>query len=91
MSTLKKIQDLWDYFGLQDDETLIVRHTNPSDNSDEYVIAKMTDSTISLYIKSNLTDEDFLRPFQKIEQRNSQGRFEIPSVNQLKTDAELDY
>lgn len=38
MNTTFKIQQIWQYLGVQDDEILIIRHYNKSDDKDEFLV-----------------------------------------------------
>lgn len=42
MNATFQIQQLWQYLGVQDDEILIIRHYNQSDDKDEFLIVEAT-------------------------------------------------
>ncbi len=91
MSTTFKIQQIWQYLGVQDDESLIIRHYNKSNKNDEFLIAEATRDGLKITSVSALPELRADRPFQLIQQRDSSGKFIIPSVNQLIKDKVSDY
>ena len=48
MNTTFKIQQIWQYLGVQDDEILIIRHYNKSDDKDEFLIAEVTQDGLKI-------------------------------------------
>lgn len=91
METKSKIQKLWKYFGVQDNEILIVRSYNESKDKDEYIIAETNNGEFVITISDTFPQLMANQPFQIIQQRDSNGRFAIPSVEQIQQDETLDF
>ena len=91
MNTTFKIQQIWQYLGVQDDETLIIRHYNKSDDKDEFLVVESTQEGLKVTAVSTLPQLRTDQPFQMIQQRDSSGKFIIPSVTQLINDKVSDY
>lgn len=86
-----KLQDLWRYLKIRDDETLIVASHNHQTKTDEYIIAELVGGELRITITTSLPIITGDKPMQIITQRGSDGKFEIPSVEQLERDQQLDY
>lgn len=91
MNATFKIQQLWQYLGIQDDEILIVRTYNPSTNKDEYLIAESAIDGLKIVTATEVPKLQANKPFQMVQQRDSSGKFAIPSVTQLINDKVSDY
>ena len=86
-----KIQQIWQYLGVQDDEILIVRSFNKKERKDEFLIAEATQDGLKITVSSNMPEPRLNRPFKMIQQRDSSGKYIIPSVEQLIRDKISDY
>ena len=91
MNTTFKIQRIWQYLGVQDDEILIIRHYNDSDKKDEFLIVESTPNGLIITTSNSMPELGISKSFQMIQQRDSSGRFIIPSVAQLIQDKVNDY
>lgn len=91
MNTTFKIQQIWQYLGVQDDEILIIRHYNTSDKKDEFLVVEATQNGLKVTAVSTMPELRADQPFQIIQQRDSSGKFIIPSVTQLINDKVSDY
>ncbi|MBD5323924.1 MAG: hypothetical protein HDS02_03700 [Bacteroides sp.] len=91
MNTIFKIQQIWQYLGVQDDEILIIRHYNDSDKKDEFLIVESTPDGLNVTTTNSMPELGIGKSFQMIQQRDSSGRFIIPSVAQLIQDKVSDY
>lgn len=86
-----KIQQLWDYLKVQDEELLIVRSFNATKNSDEYIVARKTGNELEITTTDIMPEIKPNMAFQMIQQIGADGRHKIPSVEQIKRDEMLDY
>ncbi len=91
MNIKSKIHKLWDYLKVQDDELLIVRSFNATKNSDEYIVAKKRDTELEITTTDTMPKIQPGMAFQMIQQLGSDGKHEIPTVEQIKRDELLDY
>lgn len=91
MDQKTKIQQLWRYLKVQDDETLIVQSYDHAKGSDEFIVAKMTGNELTVSVESRIPDLSADKPFRLIQQLDSSGRHIIPSVRQMKRDEQIDY
>lgn len=91
MNTTFKIQQIWQYLRVQDDEILIIRHYNKSDEKDEFLVVEATQDGLRTTAVSCLPELRQDKPFHIIQQRDSSGKFIIPSVTQLINDKVSDY
>lgn len=91
MNTTFKIQQIWQYLGIQDNEILIIRHYNESEEKDEFLVVETTQDGLKVTAVSTLPELRADTPFQIIQQRDSSGKFIIPSVTQLINDKVSDY
>ena len=91
MNTTLKIQQIWQYLGIQDDEILIIRHYNTSEEKDEFLIVEAARDGLKITAAQSLPELRADKPFQIIQQRDSSGRFIVPSVTQLIQDKVSDY
>lgn len=91
MNTKIKIQQLWDYLKVQDEELLIVRSFNATKNSDEYILARKTGNELEITTTDTMPEIKPNMAFQMIQQIGADGRHKIPSVEQIKRDEMLDY
>lgn len=91
MNTTFKIRQIWQYLGVQDDEILIIRHYNKSDDKDEFLVVEHAQEGLKVTAVSSLPQLRADQPFQMIQQRDSSGKFIIPSVTQLINDKVSDY
>lgn len=86
-----KIKQIWQYLEVQDDEILIVRSYNKKERKDEFLIAEATQDGLKITVSSNMPEPRLNRPFKMIQQRDSSGKYVIPSVEQLIRDKISDY
>jgi hypothetical protein len=86
-----KIQKLWDYLKIQDDELLIIPIYNPYKDTDECIVAQMVNHQLESIISDTMPDLNGDIAFQIIKQRNANGKHYIPSVDQLIRDKLEDY
>lgn len=91
METKLKIQELWDYLGVCDDEVLIVGAHNAATDKDQFIIAEARGHGLHLTTSDNIIDAISDRPFQLIQQRDVYGRYVIPSVKRIIEDKKQDY
>ena len=91
MNTTFKIQQIWQYLGVQDDEILIIRHYNDLYIKDEFLIVESTPNGLNITTTDSMPEFGIGQSFQMIQQRDSSGRFIIPSVAQLIQDKVSDY
>lgn len=91
MNVQTKIQQLWDYLQVRDDELLIIRSFNATKNANEYIIAKLLKHKIKITRSDIMPDLELNQSFQLIQQIGQDGKYKIPSVEQLKQDELLDY
>lgn len=86
-----KIQQLWRYLKVQDDETLIVETYNHAKGADEYIVAKMAGNGLSVDVQDCMPELSADRPFRLVRQLDSSGKHTMPSVEQMKRDEQIDY
>lgn len=86
-----KIQQLWRYLKVQDDETLIVKSYNHAKGSDEFIMAKMTANGLNINVENRMPELPADKPFRLIQQLDSSGKHMIPLVEQMKRDEQIDY
>lgn len=91
MNTTLKIQRLWEYLGIQDDEILIVRSYNKETKREEYLIVKKSLDGLKITTEVDLPELKADQPFQLIQQLDSEGHYVIPSVDQMIQDKLCDY
>lgn len=91
MNTRTKIRQLWGYLKIQDDELLIVRSFNATKKSDEYIVAKMVNNELKITTTDTMSEIHSGVAFQMIQQIGSDGKYKIPTVDQIKRDELLDY
>lgn len=78
MNTTFKIQKLWQYLGIQDDEILIVRRHNCSMGKDEFLIVESNHGELKISTTPNLPELRAGHPFHLIQQLDSAGKYTIP-------------
>ena len=91
MNTTLKIQRLWEYLDIQDDELLIVRSYSHETKDDEFIIVEKGSDGLKITTEVNMPALTTGRPFQMIQQRDSKGHYVIPSVEQMIQDKLSDY
>lgn len=91
MNTTFKIKQLWEYLDIQDDEILIVRSYNQETTKDEYLIVEKSQDGLKITAKDDLAELKPGQPFKMIQQRDSEGHYIIPSVEQIIQDKLSDY
>lgn len=91
MNTRTKIRQLWGYLKIQDDELLIVRSFNATKKSDEYIVAEKVDNELKITATDTMPEIHPGIAFQMIQQIGSDGKYKIPTVEQIKRDELLDY
>lgn len=92
----EKAQRLWHYLKIQD-EHLLIRTTNPDDNS-ERLMTVCEDGEGGLrfaYVEIppegfNRLISDYGKPFTLVQQRNGDGLFFVPDINEWIRDEEID-
>ena len=58
MNATFQIQQLWQYLGVQDDEILIIRHYNQSDDKDEFLIVEATQNGLTITTTDTLPEHN---------------------------------
>ena len=91
MDTRKKIEELWRYLKIQDNEVLIVRVYNRKTLSDEYLMVNNNNHSLEISTHSCLPELGQYNSFRYIQQMDSDGKHIIPSVKQLIRDKQVDY
>ena len=91
MNEVFNIQRLCQYLRIRDDEVLIIRHYNKSKDKDEFLLVKYSSEGLEIKTVSVLPSFNVDQPFRIIQQRDSSGKFVIPSVDQLIKDSQDDY
>lgn len=91
MNKTEKIFKLWKYYGIADDERLIILSYNPDKGCDEYYVAKMNGNQLKVKIENEMPGLDSGHPFQIIQHIGASGKHEIPSVESIMENKNLDY
>lgn len=91
MDTKFKIQQLWRYLKIQDDEVLVIQSYNRSNGADEFLVTEKVDMELKTNIVSNLQSLHADKPFRLIQQLDSSGKHAIPLVEQIICDEIADY
>lgn len=91
METALKIQQLWRYLKIQDDEILIVQLYNQIKGSDEFLITEIVDKRLVTRTINSLQMLTTTKPFRLVQQLDYSGKHIIPLVEQLKRDEFVDY
>lgn len=86
-----KLQKLWNYLEVQADESLIVQSYNRNKGSDEFFVVELVNNQLKIITVENQSELDFNKPFRLVQQRGSDGRHIIPSVEQIIRDEIIDY
>lgn len=86
-----KLQNLWRYLKMRDDETLIVASHNHQTNTAEYLIADLVGGELRITSSTSIPTPTANKPMQIITRRGSDGKYEIPIVEQLERERRLDY
>lgn len=91
MDATFKIQQLWQYLKIQDDEILIVQFYNHTNGYDEYLVTENAGGELKTHVIDSLQISHINKPFRLIQQLDSSGKHIIPSVDQIKHDECTDY
>lgn len=91
MDTTFKIQQLWQYLKIQDDEVLIVQFYNHTNGYDEFLVTENVDGKLKTRIINSWQIPNINKPFRLIQQLDSFGKHTIPDVDQIKRDERADY
>lgn len=91
MDATFKIQQLWQYLKIQDDEVLIVQFYNHANGFDEFLVTENVDGKFKTHVINSLQISNINKPFRLIQQLDSSGKHTIPDVDQIKHDECADY
>ena len=91
MDATFKIQQLWQYLKIQDDEVLIVQFYNHANGYDEFFVTENVNGKLKTHIIDSLQISNINKPFRLIQQLDSSGKHMIPDVDQIKRDERADY
>lgn len=91
MNATFKIQKLWQYLKIQDDEVLIVQFYNQTNGCDEFLVTENADGKLKTHIIDSLQIPNINKPFRLIQQLDSSGKHIIPDVDRIKRDERADY
>lgn len=84
-----KITKLWHYLQIQD-ELLVIQVHNSIAGADEYLVVEMIDGEPRIKVVNGLQDvpTDNIRV---IKQRDKDGKYEIPDVDEIVREKDMDY
>lgn len=91
MNEKLKLQKLWNYLEVQDNENLIVQSYNHEKGSDEFFVVESVKNELKITTSNSLPELKADKPFILVQQIDSTGKHIIPSVEQLKNDELIDY
>lgn len=91
MDSKVKIQQLWRYLKVQDDEILIVKSFNHAKGVDEFIVAQMTKDGLNINVENCMPEELANKPFRLVQQLDSSRKHTIPLVEQMMLDEQIDY
>ncbi|WP_455623130.1 hypothetical protein [Parabacteroides sp.] len=91
MDATFKIQQLWQYLKIQDDEVLIVQFYNQTNGYDEFLVTENVNGKLKTHIIDSLQISNINKSFRLIQQLDSSGKHTIPDVDQIKRDERSDY
>lgn len=91
MDATFKIQKLWQYLKIQDDEVLIVQFYNQTNGCDEFLVTENADGKLKTHIIDSLQIPNINKPFRLIQQLDSSGKHIISDVDRIKRDERADY
>lgn len=91
MDATFKIQQLWQYLKIQDDEILIVQSYNQTNGYDEFIVTENVNGKLKTHIINSLQISNINKSFRLIQQLDSSGKHIIPNVDQIKRDERADY
>lgn len=91
MNKTEEIFKLWKYYGIADDERLIILSYSPDKGHDEYYVAEMNNNQLSVKVEDKIPELDGSYPFQIIQHIGESGKHEIPSVESIIENKNLDY
>jgi len=89
MNEKLKIKRLWHYLRIQD-EVLAIHVHNPAKQVDEYLVAEMIDGELDVHVEDEL-QVNRMENLRIISQRNEDGKYEIPDVEQMIREKHMDY
>lgn len=91
MKCNNEIHKLWKYLRIQDNEVLIIRFSKPSDGTDEYIVVKKEGNGLDISTSDTWPEAEIGDMWHKISQKDSNGRYVIPSVDDMIAEEEADY
>ncbi len=91
MNILSKIQKLWSYLQIQDNETLIIQVYNYEKKVDVFYIIGLVECDMHIELSEACPNLSELQPFKFIKFCGADGRHIIPSVSDLIAESESDY
>lgn len=91
MNTNLKIQQLWRYLRIRDNEVLIVQVYNPQKGVDEYLVTEKHGNELTTACMDEFLEYVKDKPFRLIQQLDEECHHEIPSVTQMEHDRLIDY
>lgn len=91
MDATFKIQQLWQYLKIQDDEVLIVQFYNHTNGYDEFLVTENVDGKLKTHVIDSLQISNINKSFRLIQQLDLSGKHKIPDVDQIKRDERADY
>lgn len=84
-----KLTKLWHYLKIQD-ELLVIQVHNSSAGTDEYLAVEMINDELQIHVVNGLQDVR-TENLRIIRQRGKDGKFEIPDVDEIVRDKDMDY
>lgn len=91
MNKTENIRQLWEYLKLKADETLIIPIYNKEIQKDNYLIAKMLNGAIHVETADEMPELSLLNSFHLVKHIGENGNHELPSVEQMERDKDMDY
>lgn len=91
MNENSKIQQLWKYLKIQDNEALIIQLYNPNKDVDEFLVVEKICGKLETHTICDLKMIPSDESFKLVQQRDSSGKHVIPSVKRIKRDEFIDY
>ena len=84
-----KIAKLWHYLKIQD-ELLVIQVHNSSIGTDEYLVVEMKDGELQTHAVNELHNVH-TENIRIVSQRGKDGKFEIPDVDEIIREKDIDY
>lgn len=91
MKSNTKIQELWRYLKIRDDETLVIPSHSRDEKTDKYHVARMRGGVLEVTVEEGMPEPASIMPFRIVKQIDKSGKLVIPSVKQLIDDRKKDY